>query len=118
MRGSTDSLFGRRWVDVGESVLKFGTSYRRYRYVSAEDVEAADVAYIGGRSYLVSDSEADALREAGYGSGLFPVEAPSVATYPSEFLWPGLSVYPGSPVFRAFAAVGLYPGEDLFPEEP
>lgn len=100
-RGSTDSLFGRRWVDVGQTVLKFGTSYRLYRYVSAEDVEAADVAYLGGRTYLVSDTEGAALIAAGYGSNLVPVGVvvpPSPAVpYPGTSIWPSLTLFPGEP---------------------
>lgn len=115
-KASTDSLFGKRWVDVGQSVLKFGQSYRLTRNVSAEDVEAADRAYIGGRTYIVDDDEATDLREAGYGSALYPVEAPSIALYPSEDVFPGEAVFPGTPMVHAlFASIGLYPSEDLFP---
>lgn len=51
----------------GISVLKSGSSYRQVRVPTTDEVEAADIAYIGGGVYPVEESEAEALTDAGYG---------------------------------------------------
>jgi hypothetical protein len=58
------------YVDVAYSVLKNGSSYTQVRDPLAEDVESADIAYLGGRDYIVSDAEIAALTDAGYGAYL------------------------------------------------
>jgi hypothetical protein len=59
-------LFSRYRLVRGISVLKIDGVYYEMRYPSSEEVEAADVAYMGGYSYEVSPGEKDALEEAGY----------------------------------------------------
>lgn len=66
----TDRLWFRFKTDRSLSVLKSGSSYTEVDTPDSEDVEAADAAYIGGRSYVVSYTEALALTAAGFGAGI------------------------------------------------
>jgi hypothetical protein len=59
-------LFERFRLVRGITVLKNSGVYTEVRYPSSEEVEAADVAYIGGYSYEVDASEKAALEAAGY----------------------------------------------------
>lgn len=52
------------------SILKFGTSYQKIQDPSDEQIEAADVTYLGGHIYEITEAEAAALTAAGYGAGL------------------------------------------------
>lgn len=63
-------LFSRYKDRRGISVLKEGSSYREVRYPTDTEVDAATIAYIGGHEYTVTDAEATALTNAGYGSYL------------------------------------------------
>lgn len=65
-RRGSHPLFGRLGVRQGVSVLKEGGFYRQLLDPSAEEVSGADIAYLGGRVYRVSDAEASDLAEAGY----------------------------------------------------
>lgn len=59
-------LLGRLPHRQGVTVLKSSGFYRSIPEPSAEDIEAADIAYLGGRDYLVTLPEAAELRAAGY----------------------------------------------------
>jgi hypothetical protein len=59
-------LFSRIKIPKGITVLKEGSVYVQVRYPSAEEVAAADIAYIGGYSYEVTLAEKTALEAAGY----------------------------------------------------
>jgi hypothetical protein len=59
-------LFSRYRLVRGISVLKTNGVYTEVRYPSSEEVEEADVAYIGGYSYTVDATEKAALEAAGY----------------------------------------------------
>ena len=59
-------LFGRYRLVRGISILKIDGEYYETRFPSSEEVEAADEAYIGGYSYIVSPGEKAALEAAGY----------------------------------------------------
>jgi len=59
-------LFSRIKIPKGITVLKEGSVYVQVRYPSAEEVAAADIAYIGGYSYEVDATEKTALEAAGY----------------------------------------------------
>lgn len=59
-------LFGRYRLVRGITVLKSNNVYTEVRYPSSEEVEAADIAYIGGYRYEVSSSEKASLEAAGY----------------------------------------------------
>lgn len=59
-------LFSRFRLTRGVSVLKVDGQYLQSRFPSAEEVAAAEVAYIGGYSYIVSIGEKVALEAAGY----------------------------------------------------
>lgn len=54
----------------GVSVRKVGGAYVEAREPYLDDLLAADVVYLGGHFYEVSDAEAAALTAAGYGDQL------------------------------------------------
>lgn len=64
------TLFVRVGINRGITVLKKDGVYTQVRYPSAEALEAADIVYLGGRVYPVSQAEATDLTAAGYGSNL------------------------------------------------
>lgn len=66
-------LFGRLPITRGVSLLKEGTTYRQVEDPSAEEVEAADAAYLGGHVYTINGSAAADLDAAGYGAWLTQV---------------------------------------------
>ena len=59
-------LFGRYRLVRGITVLKINGEYYEVRYPSSEEVQEAEIAYIGGYSYEVSAGEKDSLEAAGY----------------------------------------------------
>lgn len=59
-------LFSRFRLVRGITVLKIDGDYFEVRYPSSEEVEDADIAYIGGYSYEVSAEEKASLEAAGY----------------------------------------------------
>lgn len=59
-------LFSRIKVPHGITVLKIDGEYYEVRYPSSEEVDEADVAYIGGYSYEVDAAEKADLEAAGY----------------------------------------------------
>lgn len=59
-------LFSRIKVPHGITVLKIDGEYYEVRYPSSEEVDEADVAYIGGYSYEVDATEKADLEAAGY----------------------------------------------------
>lgn len=63
---SDGPLFSRYRLVKGITVLKTGGVYFQVRYPSAEEVDEADIAYIGGYSYTVDSTEKAALEAAGY----------------------------------------------------
>jgi len=54
----------------GVTVLKINGKYVEYRFPSADILSQADLYYLGGSEYVVSDSEAAALSAAGYSANL------------------------------------------------
>ena len=54
----------------GITVLKNNGVYKQVRYPYQDDLESADIAYVGGYEYTVDDDEAASLTAAGYGSYL------------------------------------------------
>lgn len=59
--------FDQMPMDFGQSVLKSpGGSYTTVASPTPEQIDAAAVVYLGGRTYLVDDTEASALTAAGY----------------------------------------------------
>ncbi|MGZ4519165.1 MAG: hypothetical protein ACXVGA_00945 [Mycobacteriaceae bacterium] len=65
-RANGDRLFSRLTYPVGYAVLKTNGFYTLVRNPDAESIASADVAYLGGHTYLVSDQEAADLTAAGY----------------------------------------------------
>lgn len=76
-----DSPFHRWWNEIptGISLLKFGTSYQQFQSPTEDNIQAADIAYIGGREYVISDDEVANLTAAGYGNLIWDVSVPYVA---------------------------------------
>ena len=66
LEGEYHPLFSRIKIPKGITVLKTGAVYTQVRYPSSEEVDAADIAYIGGYSYEVDSTEKAALEAAGY----------------------------------------------------
>lgn len=60
-------LFGRLRFRQGMTLLKEAGLYRQVEVATAEEIAAADIAYLGGHRYLISADEANDLIEAGYG---------------------------------------------------
>lgn len=58
--------FNRLGMPKTVSVIKNGSSYRQVNWPTDEDVATADAAYLGGRTYGISEAEAAALTAAGY----------------------------------------------------
>ena len=59
-------LFSRYRLVTGITGLKVDGIYYEMRWPSSEEVEAAEVAYIGGYSYEVDATEKASLEAAGY----------------------------------------------------
>ena len=59
-------LFSRFRLVRGVTVLNIDGEYYELRYPSSEEIAEADVAYIGGYSYEVSEGEKVDLEAAGY----------------------------------------------------
>lgn len=66
--GSAETFFIT--MTYGQSLLKENGLYRQVIDPGDDELTAADIAYLGGHDYLVTDAEADALTVAGYGSSL------------------------------------------------
>jgi hypothetical protein len=59
-------LFQRYTLSRGVSVYKLDGEYYEIRFPTQDDIEAADIFYMGGHEYVVSESEKDDLEAAGY----------------------------------------------------
>jgi hypothetical protein len=59
-------LFSRYRLVRGVTVLKIQGEYYEVRFPSSEEVQEADIAYIGGYSYEVDEAEKASLEAAGY----------------------------------------------------
>ena len=59
-------LFRRYRLVRGITVLKIDGEYYETRFPSSEEVQAAQIAYVGGYSYTVDATEKAALEAAGY----------------------------------------------------
>jgi hypothetical protein len=66
-RPEVKNLFNRMPRYASASVLKTDGLYRQVRHPTAEEIGAAEVAYIGGHEYTLSEAERDDLVAAGYG---------------------------------------------------
>jgi len=65
---SHDPFWGKLTYEQSISILKEGGSYRPVQDPTNEEADNADVAYIGGRSYVITAEERQALINAGYGA--------------------------------------------------
>lgn len=59
-------LFSRYRLVRGITVVKSGGEYYEVRYPSEDEINEAEVAYIGGYSYEVDEAEKADLEAAGY----------------------------------------------------
>lgn len=59
-------LLMRYTTPQGITVLKTGSEYYEVRYPTTDELESADVVYIGGYVYTVDAEEAASLEAAGY----------------------------------------------------
>lgn len=85
-----DPVFKRKFpYQVGLTILRVGESFQVAQEPSASVVEAADEAWLGGRSYRIDASTAQALLAAGYGEWVR-----STPLYPSPSLFPSERLYP------------------------
>lgn len=66
--GQGARLWRRMSLDVGVSVLRFGSSFQMIEEPSTEQMESADSLYVGGRIYAIDEDEATRLIDAGYGA--------------------------------------------------
>ena len=64
--GDYHPLFSSIKIPVGITVLKIDGEYYEVRYPSSEEVQDADIAYLGGYSYEVDAAEKADLESAGY----------------------------------------------------
>lgn len=63
-------------INTAYTILKNAGSYTQVLSPTAEDVTSADIAYLGGRGYAVTNAEIAALTAAGYGSYIALVPEP------------------------------------------
>jgi hypothetical protein len=66
MESDGHPLFSRIKIPKGITVLKIDGDYYEVRHPSSEEVVEADIAYIGGYSYEVTEEEKNDLEAAGY----------------------------------------------------
>lgn len=59
-------LFYRIGLDRGISVLKINGEYYEVRSPSQDEIDESEIFYQGGRTYQVTESEANELIAAGY----------------------------------------------------
>ena len=67
---SDDFLWRRCHLGRGKSLLKSAGIYSQKFNVTEAEIAAADIVYLGGREYTVTDEEGAALTAAGYGAYL------------------------------------------------
>lgn len=61
------ALWDRMYLHRGQTIIRFGSSYQQIDNPSTDQMDTADALFIGGRTYAISETEADLLRTAGYG---------------------------------------------------
>jgi hypothetical protein len=59
-------LLMRYLTPQGITVIKSGSTYFETRYPTTDELESADIVYVGGYVHIVSDEEAASLEAAGY----------------------------------------------------
>lgn len=70
-RADADEVTRRLWGHMagdpkGKTVLKTGATYTECEFPYSDDIDAADIAYLGGHIYEVDATEKAALEAAGY----------------------------------------------------
>ena len=60
------TLFWRNNLTHGVTVYKVGNSYYEEEYASQDDLDLADVVYLGGHEHYVTEAEKTDLEAAGY----------------------------------------------------
>lgn len=74
----------------GRTVLKNGGVYTTLDSPTVDQVNAADIAYLGGHWYYVTGAEEAALLAAG-----FTLTPETYTVYPAENLYPSETLFPG-----------------------
>lgn len=72
LQGSSDPFFGRYSIPVGQSVVKVNGVYTTTPYPwlgTIADLEEGVDYFLGGRTYVISNSVATALQADGYTTG-------------------------------------------------
>jgi hypothetical protein len=69
---SSHRFWSRYRLPRGVTLLVSGTSVYAAQYPYQEDLEQYDHVYMGGRSYEITQAEADVLIAAGYGDYITP----------------------------------------------
>lgn len=59
-------LFQRYTLSRGVSVFKLDGEYYEIRFPTQDDIDAADIFYMGGHEHVVTLEEKDDLEAAGY----------------------------------------------------
>ena len=60
-------FFSRYKLTRGVSILKIGSTYKKYRTPSTDQIESASEYYAGGHEYEVTDNQKTALLASGLG---------------------------------------------------
>jgi len=77
-------LFSRYDQPRGVSLLVTGTDVVEQRYPDQDMMLAADVTYLGGHEYVITDEAAQILIDAGYGDCVEPFDG-YVDTYEERY---------------------------------
>lgn len=77
-------LFSRYGMPRGISLLVTGTMVVEQRFPTVDQIAAADVAYIGGHIYQITDAAAQILIDAGYADCVEPFDG-YIDTYEESY---------------------------------
>ena len=76
-----ETPFDRVQILRGVTVLKNDGVYTQVRYPNQADIESADIAYLGGREYVITETEASLLANAGYAVPGFEISTYGMGIY-------------------------------------
>lgn len=79
----TDRLFGRVPIAQGVAIVKQDDIYTQVEIPAADDFADFQAIYLGGHVYLVDETIAAELTDAGYGSFLTEADAYGAGAYGS-----------------------------------
>ena len=73
-RQPEDAPHPRVKLITGLNLFRIDGTFRQVELPEVDDFERADRVYLGGRRYVISETEANELIAAGYGDTVAPVE--------------------------------------------